>query len=68
MASPITQARLQEKFFRSVLGKAAKNEALFAQLPIDIWVAISDDGVILWLPSGPIDVCKADQVRTGQDY
>lgn len=63
MASPITQARLQEKFFRSVLGKAAKNEALFAQLPIDIFVAISDAGVILWPPSGPIDeVCKADQV------
>ena len=63
MASPLTQVRLQERFFRSVLGKAAKNEVLFAQLPIDIFVAISDDGVILWPPSGPInEVCKADQV------
>lgn len=63
MASPITQARLQEKFFRSVLGKAAKNQQLFAQLPIDLFVAISDSGVILWPKSGPIpEVCKADQV------
>ncbi len=63
MASPITQARLQEKFFRSVLGKAAKNEDLFARLPIDLFVAISDQGVILWPPSGPIPgVCKADQI------
>ncbi len=63
MASPITQARLQEKFFRSVLGKAAKNEDLFARLPIDVFVAISDQGVILWPPSGPVPgVCKADQI------
>lgn len=63
MASPITQARLQEKFFRSVLGKAAKNEDLFARLPIDLFVAISDQGVILWPPSGPVPgVCKADQI------
>lgn len=63
MASPITQARLQEKFFRSVLGKAAKNEDLFARLPIDLFIAISDQGVILWPPSGPVSgVCKADQI------
>lgn len=63
MASPITQARLQEKFFRGILGKASKNEALFAQLPIDLYVAISDGGVILWPQSGPVQgVCKADQV------
>lgn len=63
IASPITQARLQEKFFRKVLGRASKNEALFESLPIDIYVAISDDGVILWPQSGPITgVCKADQV------
>ena len=63
MASPITQARLQEKFFRSVLGRAAKNEDLFARLPIDLFVAISDQGVILWPPSGPVPgVCKADQI------
>jgi len=63
IASPITQARLQEKFFRKALGRASKNEALFASLPIDIFVAISDDGVILWPQSGPVSgVCKADQV------
>lgn len=63
MASPITQARLQEKFFRNVLGKASKNEALFAKFPIDLYVAISDDGVIIWPQSGPVvGVCKADQV------
>lgn len=63
MASPITQARLQEKFFRSVLGKAARNEDLFARLPIDLFIAISDQGVILWPPSGPVTgVCKADQI------
>ena len=63
MASPITQARLQEKFFRSVLGRAAKNEDLFARLTIDLFVAISDQGVILWPPSGLVPgVCKADQI------
>jgi hypothetical protein len=29
MASPVTQARLQERFFREVLGKASKNSAFF---------------------------------------
>lgn len=63
MASPITQARLQEKFFRGILGKASKNEALFEKLPIDLYVAISDGGVIIWPPSGHVpSVCKADQV------
>ena len=63
MASPITQARLQEKFFRAILGKASKTEALFEKLPIDLYVAISDGGVIIWPPSGHISsVCKADQV------
>ena len=63
MASPITQARLQEKFFRSVLGKASKKEAFFETFPFDLYVAISDDGVILWPSSGQVQgVCKADQV------
>lgn len=63
MASPITQARLQERFFRGILGRASKNEELFAKFPIDLYVAISDSGVILWPQSGPIaGVCKADQV------
>lgn len=63
IASPITQARLQEKFFRRILGLASKNEELFAKLPVDLYVAISDSGVIVWPPSGPVaGVCKADQV------
>ncbi|WP_288841902.1 nuclease-related domain-containing protein [uncultured Deefgea sp.] len=63
IASPLMQARLQERFFRQVLGKAANNEALFARFPIDVLVAISDDGVILWPQSGVVaNVCKADQV------
>ncbi|SFN44560.1 Nuclease-related domain-containing protein [Formivibrio citricus] len=63
MASPITQARLQERFFRDVLGKASKNEAFFSKFPIDLYVAISDDGIIIWPQSGPVSgVCKADQV------
>lgn len=63
MASPLTQARLQERFFRSVLGKASKNPGLFDCFPIDLYVAISDAGVILWPQSGPVaGVCKADQV------
>lgn len=63
MQSPITQARLQEKFFRTVLGRASRNEALFASIPVDLLVAVSDGGVIIWPKSGPIQgVCKADQV------
>ena len=63
MASPLHQARLQSKFFRDLLGKASKNNALIDQLPIDILVAISDEGVIVWPKSGAITgVCKADQV------
>ena len=63
MASPLHQARLQADFFREVLGKASKNNALIDQLPIDILVAISDEGVIIPPKSGPIaSVCKADQV------
>lgn len=63
MASPLHQARLQADFFREVLGKASKNNALIDQLPIDILVAISDEGVILWPSSGTVSgVCKADQV------
>lgn len=63
MASPITQARLQERFFRDVLGKASKNPAFFSKFPIDLYVAISDDGVIIWPQTGAVaGVCKADQV------
>lgn len=63
MASPQHQAQLQAGFFRDVLSKASKNNPLIGQLPIDVLVAISDEGVILWPGSGPIvGVCKADQV------
>lgn len=63
IASPLTQARLQERFFRKALGTAAKNPAFFDKLTIDTYIAISDSGVILWPSSGPVDnVCKADQI------
>jgi len=63
MASPITQARLQERFFRDVLGKASKRPDLFSTIPFDLYVAISDSGIILWPKSGQVEgVCKADQV------
>lgn len=63
MASPITQARLQEKFLRTYLAKASNNPTLFEKFPIEIYIAISDSGVILWPRSGSIpNVCKADQV------
>jgi len=63
MASPITQARLQEKFFREELRSASSNPAVFEKLPFEIYVAISNDGVILWPTSGAVaGVCKADQV------
>jgi hypothetical protein len=63
IASPLTQARLQERFFRKALGTAAKNPAFFDKLTIDTYIAISDSGVILWPKSGPVDnVCKADQI------
>lgn len=63
MASPITQARLQEKFLRTYLAKASNNPTLFEKFSIEIYIAISDSGVILWPRSGSIpNVCKADQV------
>lgn len=63
IASPLTQARLQERFFRKALGTASKNPAFFDKLSIDIYIAISDSGVIVWPKSGPVDnVCKADQI------
>ncbi|MCE1182997.1 MAG: NERD domain-containing protein [Rhodocyclales bacterium] len=63
IASPLTQARMQAQFFRECLGIASKQPAIFRDIPIDILVAISDDGVIVWPKSGPVDgVCKADQI------
>lgn len=63
MASPVTQARLQAEFLKTVLGRAARSDSLFDAVPFDILVAISDQGVILWPKTGPLpDVCKADQV------
>ncbi|WP_286758483.1 NERD domain-containing protein [Ralstonia sp. RL] len=63
MASPITQARLQQRFFRDVLGKASNNQDLFNKINFDIFIAISDSGVILWPQSGVVEgVCKADQI------
>jgi len=63
MASPVTQARLQAEFLKTVLGRAARSDSFFDVVPFDTLVAISDKGVILWPKSGPLsDVCKADQV------
>ena len=63
MASPVTQARLQAQFLRDVLNNAAKPKGFFDSVPIDVMVAISDDGLILWPKTGVLDeVCKADQV------
>jgi ssDNA-binding Zn-finger/Zn-ribbon topoisomerase 1 len=63
MASPITQARLQAEFLRAELGRATGRADLFKTIPVELLVAISDDGVILWPKSGPLPVvCKADQV------
>lgn len=63
MASPITQARLQAEFLRAELGRATGRAGLFKTIPVELFVAISDDGVILWPKSGPLPVvCKADQV------
>ena len=63
MASPVTQARLQAQFLKDVLNDAAKPKGFFDGVPVDVMVAISDDGVIIWPKAGVLnEVCKADQV------
>lgn len=63
MASPITQARLQAGFLKDVLNRAANPKGFFDNVPLEVRVAISDEGIILWPPTGKIaEVWKADQI------
>lgn len=63
IASPVTQARLQAGFLRNELSRATGKPDLIQTMPIQLLVAISDDGEIIWPSTGPIpEVCKADQV------
>lgn len=63
MASPITQARLQALFLKDYLNLHAKPKDYFNIIPIDVKVAISDNGLILWSKDGKLlEVSKADQV------
>ena len=63
MESPLTQATIQGKRLRKHLNRTAKPEGVFDQVPIDVFVAISDQGIILPPKSGPVEgVYKADQI------
>jgi hypothetical protein len=63
MRSPITQAHMQGMLLKELLGSGVKQKGAFDQIPVDVLVAISDSGVILWSASGALpEVCKADQV------
>jgi len=72
MASPVLQARRQGDFLRRSLEDAAEGmltrilglvQASFTNMPIDVLVAISDDGIIQQPKDGGQEaVCKADQV------
>lgn len=63
MRSPITQAQMQGMLLKELLGSGVKQKGAFDQIPVDVLVAISDSGVILWSASGALpEVCKADQV------
>ncbi|MDD2776603.1 MAG: NERD domain-containing protein [Gallionella sp.] len=63
MRSPITQAHMQGMLLKELLGSGVKQKGAFDQIPVDVLVAISDNGVILWSTSGTLpEVCKADQV------
>ena len=72
MASPVLQARRQGDFLRRSLENSAEAlltkilglvRASFTNMPVDVLVAISDDGIIQQPRDGVQDaVCKADQV------
>lgn len=63
MRSPITQAQMQGMLLKELLGSGVRQKGAFDQIPVDVLVAISDSGVILWSASGALpEVCKADQV------
>ena len=72
MASPTLQARRQGDFLRRSLENSAETllakilglvQASFTNMPVDVLVAISDDGIIQQPKDGVQEaVCKADQV------
>lgn len=63
MQSPIAQATIQAKRLRKYLNRTAKPEGFFEQVTIDILVAISDQGIIIFPKSGQVEgVLKADQI------
>lgn len=63
MRSPIVQAQMQGMLLKDLLSAKVKQKGVFDAIPVDVLVAISDDGVILWPKSGVLpEVCKADQV------
>jgi hypothetical protein len=68
MASPLTQAKLQGAFLKDVLNKAATPKDFFNSIPLEIMIAISDEGLILWPKVGKHDqVWKADQIADALD-
>jgi hypothetical protein len=71
MASPIEQARRQWEFFRSVLNAHKESllarilglQGTFTAMPLEVLVAISDDGIIRRARGHELpEVLKADQV------
>lgn len=63
MESPLTQALIQAKRIKKHLNRTATPANSFDPVPIDVLVAISDQGVIIPPKSGPVnDVWKADQI------
>lgn len=67
MKSPVIQARMQADFLRIYLNsRSTNNHHIFDDVPIDILVAISDEGIFLPPKSNPNaapEVCKADQIN-----
>lgn len=67
MGSPIKQAELQIDFLRKYLNKRnAKDQNIFDKVPIEILVAISNDGQFLPPKNNPDiapEICKMDQVK-----
>ncbi len=63
MESPVVQATIQAKRLRKHLNRTAKPDGFFDRIPIDILVAISDQGIIRPPKNGKVEsVWKADQI------
>lgn len=63
MRSPITQAKMQAMILKDLLNQTVKQKGAFDRVPVEVLVAISDSGVILWPSTGALpEVCKSDQV------